>query len=78
MGDYWEFVELTKKKVRKLAWRLQNPASEDNAEWTPKPELIQDLIDELRWSGIANYGSVRSNNNEEQVIGWVNGEYPNP
>lgn len=44
----------------------------------PEPELIQDLIYELHWSDIAKYGSIRSNNHEEQVIRWVNGEYLNP
>ena len=78
VGNYWEFVELKKKKIQKLARRLQNPASNNNAQWTLKPELIEDLIHELCWSGIAKYGSIRSNNHEEQVIGWVNGKYPNP
>jgi hypothetical protein len=78
VGDYWEFAVLLKKQVRRLAWNLQNPGNDDNAEWTPKPELLDGLIDDLSWSGIAKHGSIRSSNHEEQVIGWVNAEYPNP
>ena len=62
--------------------RNQKPANsgkEDDAEWSPKPEEIQKISHEkLDWSGIAKYGSVRSEYHETQVIGWVNAEYPNP